>query len=98
MKQVVHFFIDDTPPQAANFTPQPGPNVSSSCFALFDDALLDYIVNGTNKYAEKKMASMPRTTRGLYRNWRPVTSEEMKGIIAVILNMGIVQLSDLKDY
>ena len=105
MTQVVNFFIDDTPPQAANFTPRPGPNVSPSCkspedcFALFfDDALLDYIINGTNEYAEKKIASMPRTTRGLYRNWRPVTREEMKGFIAVILNMGIVQLSDLKDY
>ena len=34
----------------------------------------------------------------LYRNWKPVTVEEMKGFIAVILNMGIVQLNNLKDY
>ena len=44
------------------------------------------------------MASMQRTKRGLYRNWRPVTKEEIKGFIAVILNMGIIQLGDLKDY
>lgn len=41
---------------------------------------------------------MQPTKRGLYRNWRPVTKEEMKGFIAVILNMGIIQLGDLKDY
>ena len=41
---------------------------------------------------------MCRTKDGLYCNWRPVMREEMKGFIAVILNMGIIQLSDLKDY
>ena len=40
---------------------------------------------------------MRQTKRGLYRNWRPVSREEMKGFIAVI-NMGIIQLSGLKDY
>ena len=94
-----------TAPQATPFTTQPGPNISppcespENCFALiFDDALLDYIVDNTNKYAEKKKASMRQTKYGLYRNWRPVTREEMKGFIAVILNMGIIQLNDLKDY
>ena len=41
---------------------------------------------------------MPAKERGLYRNWRPVTKVETKGFLAVILNMGIIQLSDLKDY
>ena len=93
-----------TAPQGTPFTPQPCPNLSPSCespgdcFALFfDDALLDYMVNNTNKYAEKKIASMRQTKRGLYRNWWPVTREEMKGFIAVILNMGIIQLNDLKN-
>ena len=94
-----------TAPQATPFTPQPGPNVSPSCespedcFALFfDDVLLDYIVDNTNKYVEKKIASMRQTKHGFYRNWRPVTREEMKGFIAVILNIGIIQLNDLKEY
>ena len=34
----------------------------------------------------------------VYRTLRPVTLQEMKGFIALILGMGIVQLSDLKDY
>ena len=41
---------------------------------------------------------MQRTKHGLYRNWRPVMKEEIKGFIAVVLNMGIIQLGDLKDY
>ena len=41
---------------------------------------------------------MRHTKRGLYRNWRPVTKEEVKGFIAVTLNIGIIQLGDLKDY
>ena len=41
---------------------------------------------------------MTISSRSLYRNWRPVTVEEMKGFIAVVLNMGIVQLTNLKDY
>lgn len=41
---------------------------------------------------------MRPSKRGLYRNWRPVSNEEMKGFIAIILNMGIIQLSDIKDY
>ena len=48
--------IQITAPQATPFTPQPGPNISPSCespedcFALFfDDALLDYIIDNTNR-------------------------------------------------
>ena len=96
---------DDTAPSAGTFTPQSGPKVSPNvktpeeCFALFfDDSLLDYIVDCTNEYAQKKIAAKELTDRALYRNWRPVTREEMKGFLAIILNMGIIQLSNLKDY
>ena len=94
----------DTPPQTAAFTAQPGPKVDTSCktpeefFSIFfDDNLLDFIVENTNKYAQK-MSSMQLTTFCLYRNWRPVTRAEMKGFLVIILNMGIIQLGDLKDY
>ena len=60
--------------------------------------MLRYLVEKTNAYAEKKLSTMTLTPRSLYRNWKPVTVEEMKGFIAVILNMGIVQLTNLKDY
>ena len=96
---------DDTAPSAGTFTPQSGPKVSPNvktpeeCFALFfGDSLLDYIVDCTNEYAQKKIAAKELTDHALYRNWRPVTREEMKGFLAIILNMGIIQLSNLKDY
>ena len=44
------------------------------------------------------MKKMKFTAGSLYKSWRPVTVEEMKGFVAVILNMGIVQLGNLKDY
>ena len=34
----------------------------------------------------------------MYSTWRPVTIDEMKAFVGVILNMGIIQLPDLKDY
>ena len=36
--------------------------------------------------------------RSLYSNWKDVTVDEMKGFVGVILNMGIIQLPNLKDY
>ena len=84
---------------------QPGPKVPPSCqtpedcFSLFfDDTLLQYLVDTTNTYVQKKLATMTISSQSLYRNWKPVTVEEMKGFVAVVLNMGIVQLTNLKDY
>ena len=36
--------------------------------------------------------------RSLYNTWKPVTLDEMKAFIGLIINMGIVQLQDIKDY
>ena len=101
----MQFFVDDTAPTAQPFTEQPGPKVPPSCqtpedcFSLFFDyMLLQYLVDTTNTYAQKKLSTMTISRRSLYRNWRPVTVEEMKGFIALILNMGIVQLTNIKDY
>ena len=34
----------------------------------------------------------------MYTSWHPVTVPEIKAYIALILNMGIIQLPNLKDY
>lgn len=100
-----NLFTGDLPPSVSAFTPQPGPNVPPTCetpedfFSLFfDDDLLKYIKDNTNEYAEHKISTMRATRRGLYGNWKPVSLDEMKGFLAVILNMGIIQLKDIKDY
>ena len=96
----------DTPPAALPFLatsgisaplpPQPTP---SECFGLFfDDSLWQLIVDRTNTYAQQRLRSMTITPRSLYRNWRDVTIEEVKGMVALVINMGLVQMSNLKDY
>lgn len=101
----MQFFVDDTAPTAHPFLEQPGPNVLATCqspenyFSLFfDDTMLQYLVNTTSTYADKKLATITISCRSLYSKWRLVSVQEMKGLIAVVLNMGIVQHTDLKDY
>ena len=96
---------DDTEPPRNPFTVTPGPNVPASyqtpeeCFLHFFNAgLWQFLVDKTNLYATKKIAAMTTRKDSLYKNWQPVTVEEMQGVVAVILNMGIIQLSNLKDY
>ena len=52
----------------------------------------------TNQYEQHKLQRMQMRRRSLYRKWQDVTVDEMKGFVATILNMGILQLSNLKDY
>ena len=95
-------FTDDTEPAHLPFTATPGCHVHASCvspmqcFSLFFTAALwRFLVDNTNTYAQQKIQQMSPHNRSLYRNWRPVTMDEMK---AVILNMGIIQMNNIKDY
>ena len=69
------------------------------CFNLlfFTTTVWEFLVNKTNQYAIHKK---PKHTgrRSLYCNWRPVTIEEMKAFVGIILNMGITQLQKVNDY
>ena len=64
---------------------------------MFTTTVWEFLVNKTNQYARHKT---PKHTgrRSLYCNWRPVTIQEMKAFVGVILNMGIVQLQKVNDY
>ena len=96
---------DDEEPPSHPFTGSPGPTFPLSCHTpedclsrLFGDAMWQYLVDHTNEYVAPKVAAAQSTRNALYYNWRPVTVEEMKAFVAVILNMGIIQLNNLKDY
>ena len=52
----------------------------------------------TNRYARTRLGSMPPRRRSLFRRWRDITLPEMKAFIGIIINMGMVQLTDIKDY
>ena len=55
---------------------------------MFDEQLWQFLVDQTSLYAALKLN--PR--------WKMVTVEERKGFVAVILNMGVIQLKGIKDY
>ena len=68
------------------------------CFGLlFTSKIWDYLVNNTNKYAQHKLSQYTKT-HSRYKKWKPVTTNEMKAFVGVILNMGIIQLQNLQDY
>ena len=87
------------------FTEVPGPKVSPATQSLddsfhlfFDDSLLRYLTRQTNQYTQKKISAMQVKDWSLYRNWRPVTQEEMMGFLSVVFNIGIMQHANLKEY
>lgn len=57
-----------------------------------------YVLTNTNNYARARLGSMPPRRRSLFRTWKDVTLQEIKAFIGVIIQMGLVQLSDIKDY
>ena len=65
----------DIPPVAPSFSQQPGPRISLNStsmpldfFALFfDDAIIQMLVDGTNKFAEELIAEKERAPGGLTR-------------------------------
>ena len=95
-------------PPRLKFTPgerSAGPQVSSNVkeplhfFKIFfTDELVDQIITDTNNYAAKKLEGRALSSRSLWQSWYNVTKEEFWAFIAVIVNMGIIPLSNMKEY
>ena len=64
---------------------------------LFTSTTWDYLVNKTNEYAQHKLNQYTKT-HSRYKKWNPVTTNEMKAFVGVILNMVIIQLQNLQNY
>ena len=78
--------------------PQQDRHTAIQCFSLlFTISVWQFIVEHTNTFAEHKISTYTRKF-SLYRNWVPVSIEEMKTFVAVILNKGIFKLSKLEHY
>ena len=96
----------DTAPAVQPFTARPDVALNlTECetplhfFSVFmDDTAWNFLVEHTNQYAAVKLAAAPPSRRSLYSNWRDVTMDEMKAFVGVILNMGVVQLPDIRDF
>ena len=52
----------------------------------------------TNSYARTRLSTVTLPRRSLFQNWRDITQIEMRAFIGMIINMGLTQLSDIKDY
>ena len=102
--------VDDVPPTSPTFSQQPGPRVNlpntASPFEFFrlffDDALITMLVDGTNEYAQVVIAEKDRTGKltpgSRWRKWRPVTLDEMKAVLAIVINMGVIHCPEVEDY
>uniref|UniRef100_A0A673BR56 PiggyBac transposable element-derived protein domain-containing protein n=1 Tax=Sphaeramia orbicularis TaxID=375764 RepID=A0A673BR56_9TELE len=96
----------DPPHHPYVFTEHPGPvnppprdSTPIVYFMMFFTLdLLQHFVDQTNRYAEQYPASHNLRPRSRAHQWIPATVTEMKGFIALILNMGIVQLPSIFMY
>ena len=97
---------NDTVPQWPPFSQPTGPQTSLSGDAtpekyfseMISTDILDLLVKETNRYAQHRICTTPPTPRGVLANWRDTCRPEMLAFLSIILNMGIVQLSDIKEY
>ena len=72
-------------------------------FALFfDDAIIQMLVDGTNNYADEVIAEKERagslTPQSRWRTWKSVTIFEMRAVLAVIVNMGVIHCPERESY
>ena len=101
---IIHAIGTDTEPQWPPFCLQTGPQTSLHSDAaarqlfseMFTPAVWDLLVDETNCYAHFRLRNPP-SYHGILHNWHDTCREEMMSF-GLILRMGIVQLSDMKDY
>ena len=107
MTQVQWRIVDNTQDreqQSLPFTAVSGSKLTLTCdckpYEFYTHFLGDdMIIAGTNTYAEQKIEGLRRSgrlTRGSrWNHWRPVT---MNVVMAIIINMGIMNIPDLEAY
>jgi hypothetical protein len=75
-------------------------DVVSAFENIFDNALVQHIVDETNRYAQQEIAKSvrPLTFRSRIWKWEDVTVHEMYVVLALIMLTGIVQKPTLRSY
>lgn len=76
------------------------PNTASEFFQLFfTDALLEEIVNETNRYAHEKIQkNTPLQKKSIWWSWKDVTLIEIKAFLGVLINMGMNEKPEVSDF
>ena len=68
-------------------------------YKLFvSDAVIDYIVEETNRYADQILESQTVTRKSLLSNWVPTTKDEMKRFFGIVICMGLVNMPTIECY
>ena len=97
----------DIPPTPQPFNEETGQQTDLTAdsrpldfFQLFvDDTVLKMLVEGTNSYAAKTIAQKePLSKSSRWRKWKDVTMEEIKAVIAIVINMGTLQCPEVEAY
>lgn len=65
---------------------------------LFDDSLMQLIVNETNRYAETEFLRVGSAPRSRIAQWKPTDKEEILTFIALIIHTGTIKVNRLTDY
>lgn len=65
---------------------------------LFDDALLELIVNETNKYAIQVFLSGSGSTSSRITSWRDTNVIEIKIFIGLLFHTGSIRMNRMEDY
>ncbi|KAK2588065.1 hypothetical protein KPH14_004130 [Odynerus spinipes] len=64
----------------------------------FTNEFIQNIIDKTNNYARLKMSKRVLSERSVWNTWKDLTIFEMKAFLGIVLNMGIVRLSNIQDY
>ena len=66
------------------------------------DEIIQMLVDGTNEHAQMiitaKEAAGELTPGSRWRRWRSANPQEMKAVLAIMLNMGIIHCPDIQSY
>lgn len=93
----VSFPFLETPGLKFELPQNPSPEFFAQLF--FTDQLFNEIVHRTNQYAEKSINSnRPLRKKTRQGCWRPVTIQEMKKFVAILLHMGLIRLPTINHY
>jgi hypothetical protein len=59
---------------------------------------LNNIFKETNRYARHKIAELLLSLRFIWSRWFDVPVPEVKAVLGLIINMGLIPLPNMKDY
>ena len=97
---------EDATPLVAPFTGNPGlqsdlpdnPEAIDFFNLLFEDQMWEILTTETNRYAQSKISEEDLKQFSRLKKWEPVTKDEMKVFLSLVIAMGLTRKPDLESY